>query len=442
MKQNLLEMAGQVAATARAKGADAVRVSLARYRNSRVEWRDAELDRIRESTTMSVTVSLFVNGRYSVHTTSDLRPDALTSFLENGIAMTRLLAPDPHRKLPDAARYADRFQGDLGNDDPAGAASLDGAQRRHRAQALVEASRSTADADRIVSASASWGDTEYESAMVTSNGMEAAERGTAFFCTSQVTVRDEGDRKPRGYWSTSGLHLSRLESLESVGREATRRALAQIGARPLRTGSYACVVENRVAGTMTGGLISPLYGSAIQQQRSCLADKLGAAIGGPVLTITDEPHLIGGYGSTTFDAEGMATHPMPVFEAGVLKNFYLDTYYASKLGQEPTTGDSTNLVFPAGTRDLAGLLAAMGTGILITEFRGGNSNDATGDFSAGVTGHWVENGRLVHPIAEMNIAGNHLMLWKLLAELGNDPYPYSTVRVPSLRFSELQFSGV
>lgn len=442
MSQDLLEKARQVAAIACAKGANGVRVSFDRNRSSRVEWRDAQLERIRESTTMSVTVNLYVDGRYSSHGTSDLRPDALGDFLENAIAMTRLLAPDPHRRLPDPVRYTGRFEGDLRRDDPAGAASLDGVQRRRRAQGLVEAARSAPGADRIISASSSWGDTEYESAMVTSNGMEGLERGTAFFCSAMVTVRDENDRKPRDYGSTSGLQLAQLAPLEEVGRESTRRALAQIGAGPVQTGSYPCVIENRVAGARIGDLIAPLYGNAIQQQRSCLTDKLGTAIGSSALTIIDEPHLVGGYSSATYDAEGMATRRRPIFEAGVLESFYLDTYYASKLGQEPTTGGSTNLLFPAGTRDLAGLLAAMGTGILITDFRGGNSNAATGDFSTGVTGHWVERGEIVRPIAEMNIAGNHLTLWKLLAELGNDPYPYSPTRVPSLRFSELPFSGV
>jgi len=442
MSENLLAKARNVVAVTRAKGADGTRVSISRNRTSRVEWRDTDLDRIRESTTMSLSVNLYVGGRYSAHNTSDLRPEALESFIANAIAMTRLLAPDPHRNLPDPARYAGRFQGDLGIDDPTGAASLDGAQRRRRAQGLVEAARSAPGADRIVSASGSWGDVAYESAMVTSNGMEAAEGGTAFFCSSVVTVRDEDDRRPRDYGSTSALFLNQLESLEEVGRTATRRALARLGARPIKTGSYPCVIENRVAGQTIGNLISPLSGGRIQQQRSCMADKLGTQIGSPLLTITDDPHLKGGFSSGSFDGEGMATRRRPIFESGVLKNFYLDTYYASKLGQEPTTGSATNLVFPAAARDLTGLLKAMGTGILITDFRGGNSNDATGDFSTGVSGHWVENGELVRPIAEMNLAGNHVTLWKLLAELGNDPYPYSSTRVPSLRFTELQFSGV
>jgi len=41
---------------------------------------------------------------------------------------------------------------------------------------------------------------------------------------------------------------------------------------------------------------------------------------------------------------------MPVFEKGVLKTYYLDTYYAKKLSMEPTTGGMSNLVYAMGTR--------------------------------------------------------------------------------------------
>ena len=41
----------------------------------------------------------------------------------------------------------------------------------------------------------------------------------------------------------------------------------------------------------------------------------------------------------------------------------------------------------------------------------------------------------------MNLSGNALELWSRLLELGNDPYLYSSMRCPSLRFDKLQFSG-
>ena len=49
---------------------------------------------------------------------------------------------------------------------------------------------------------------------------------------------------------------------------------------------------------------------------------------------------------------------------------------------------------------------------------------------------------MTQPIAEMNMTGNHLDLWKHLVEVGADPYPYSSSRCPSLLFTDVQLSGV
>jgi PmbA protein len=138
----------------------------------------------------------------------------------------------------------------------------------------------------------------------------------------------------------------------------------------------------------------------------------------------------------------MATRKRPLLDRGVLRTFYLDTYYASKLGKEPTTGSQTNLVFTPGDKTLSALCQAMDKGILITGFSGGNSNSATGDFSIGIRGLWVEGGRATRPVAEMNLAGNHLQFWKALQEVGADPFVHSSVRIPSLRFDPVQFSGM
>ncbi|MBI4701288.1 MAG: TldD/PmbA family protein [Deltaproteobacteria bacterium] len=439
--QDLLDRARAVAEAARQRGAQGARVSVRRSRKGEVEWRDGKLDRLREATEVSLGITLFVDGRYSANSTSDLRPEAVARLLDETTAATRLLAPDAHRKLAPPARYAGRFAGELGIWDEAGAAATSGAERRRLAQALEQAARSGPEAAEIISVTAGAGDEAAEAAMVCSNGMEGTVRSSSFSLWAETTVRDRGDRKPEGWWQAVTRERGKLPGVEQVGREATRRALADRGAKPEKSGKYPCVIEAFVAGRLLGDLLGPLGGQAIQQKRSFLADKLGKKIAGEALTITDDPWLVGGLGSRPYDPEGMSTQRRPLVERGVLRSFLLDTYYASKLGQEPTTGATTNLVFASGKRDLAALLAAMGKGILVTGFSGGNANAATGDFSIGIRGQWIEGGKPVRALAEMNLAGNHLDLWSRLLEPGADPYPYAALRCPSLRFGPVQFSG-
>lgn len=442
MSKLLLDRARAAVAGAQKRGAQGVRASAWRSRQGETEWRDGKLDRLRESTQMGLSVTLYVDGRYSGNSTSDLRPEALEQFLDETVAATRVLAKDEHRKLPDPVRYRGRHEGDLGLYDASGSSAISGAQRRRTAEQLYEAARSAPGNDQIISATTSCSDSVGESVLVNSNGMEGTRRSTRFSLYAETAVRDQGARKPEGWWYVTTRHHGKLPGAEQVGAEATRRALEQRGAKPDKSGQYACVVENRVVGRLLGGLLSPLTGRAIQQKQSFLADKLGQQIAGPLLSITDDPLLVAGLGSQTYDDEGMSTVKRPIFEAGVLRTFFIDTYYGSKLGMQPTTSEWSNLVFPTGKRDLAGLLERMSTGILVTGFSGGNSNSATGDFSVGVSGLWVEGGKVVRPITEMNLAGNHLSFWKQVAELGNDPWIYSSTRAPSIRFNSVQFSGV
>jgi PmbA protein len=267
-------------------------------------------------------------------------------------------------------------------------------------------------------------DSLYEQALVNSNGMEGDSAATVFSTFASATLRGEGDRRPMDYAYAATLQRSDLLDPAAIGAAAVKRASSMIGQAPMASGRYACVIEN-----------------LIQQKRSFLADKLGQAVAGELFTIVDDPFVVSGFGSGVYDDEGMSTYKRPIFERGVLRDFYLNTYYANKLNLPPTSGSQTNLIFESGARDLDGLLQSMGTGILITDFVGGNSNSTTGDFSIGIRGQWVENGRRVRPVAEMNLSGNHLTVWKQVAELGNDPWPYSSVRCPSLRFGELEFAG-
>ncbi|MCX5644082.1 MAG: metallopeptidase TldD-related protein [Phycisphaerae bacterium] len=65
-----------------------------------------------------------------------------------------------------------------------------------------------------------------------------------------------------------------------------------------------------------------------------------------------------------------------------------------------------------------------------------------GDSSVGIIGRLFDKGEPVQAVAEMNIAGNHLEFWKKINEVANDPWPYSSLRTPSLVFTDVVVSGV
>ena len=108
---------------------------------------------------------------------------------------------------------------------------------------------------------------------------------------------------------------------------------------------------------------------------------------------------------------------------------------------EPTISAPSRVVLKPGSKDLNGLVADVERGILVTGFNGGNSNSSTGDFSYGIEGFLIENGRLTQPVNEMNVTGNFLELWSRLVAVGNDSQDRSWL-IPSLVFEGVNFSGL
>ncbi|MEL6258957.1 MAG: metallopeptidase TldD-related protein, partial [Pseudomonadota bacterium] len=52
------------------------------------------------------------------------------------------------------------------------------------------------------------------------------------------------------------------------------------------------------------------------------------------------------------------------------------------------------------------LMADAGEGLLVTDMFGPSINPNTGDYSVGVAGFWFSNGGIVHPVAEVTVAGD------------------------------------
>jgi len=324
--QDLLQQARAAMNAATAKGAQGVRVTVRRSTDSSVERRDGKIDRVRESTALSLSLALFVDGRYSSNTTSDMRSDAVARFIDDAVGMTRVLAADPHRGLPDPDRYAGRLATDLRVLDPE-IGSVAPEWRKQAASELEAGARSLPEIHKqLLSVLATCSTNLSESAKVASNGMEGLEASSSFGLSAFVTVRDAGGRKPAAGWGATTVFRNRLPAARDVGQRAAVRAFRSVGAAPLRTGDYRCVIENVAAGRLLDAWWNALEGGNIQQRRSFLADKFGQTIAHPCVSITDDPHVVEGLGSGTFDNEGMATRPRPLVEHGVLRGGWFDTY--------------------------------------------------------------------------------------------------------------------
>ena len=419
-------------------GCQNARVSVITANNNSFEYRNTQLDRLHQSAENKLYIELFVDGRYGSFSTNRIEKSGLESFIKEGIVSTRYLAEDSFRQLPDPGRYYKPDGKDLDLSD-ASFNSLSADDKLTVAKQAVEEIYGTDD--RIISVSSSYDDGVGAEYMIASNGFEAEGSDTAYNLTVEVSLRTDGDARAESYWFDSSVYWADLKKT-GIGAKALERALRKIGQRKVKSGRYDMLLDNTTASRLFSPLIGAMYGTALQQKNSFLLDKLGKQITSDKLTVMDTPHIARAFGSRWFDGEGVATTNRVIIDKGVLQTYFIDTYNSKKLDMPPTIASPSIIQASSGNRGFDEIITSVENGIWITGFNGGNSNPTTGDFSFGIEGFLIEKGIATIPVSEMNITGNILDLWANLEEVGNDPRETSSWRLPSLLFSNVNFSGL
>ena len=435
-----INLAQWVAGLAIKKGANEAATAISRSRSVQVDIREQRLDIIRESTESSLSLQIFRDNKFSTHSTNNLNRTQLEKFVSDAVDATAYLSPDPYRRLPDPSLYPTNLNIDLGLVDR-GHSAITPQFRIEKAMETEQFVRQKNGAAQLLSASAGFSDNELQGVRYHSNGFTGSWESTSYGLSASLSVLD-GTARPAGSAFARTRFLNRLPSAETIAKNAVSDTLRQLGQKPIQSGKYTMILENRVAGNILGRIFGPMSARNIYQRNSFLLDKINTQIGSPLLTIVDDPLIPGGLASRLFDGEGIKAVRRELVKNGVLNSYLVDSYFGRKLGITPNGGGTSNILVGQGTRNEAEIIAAQERAILVTSFSGGNASVTTGDFSFGISGQYIENGKIVQPVNEMNIAGNLLSLWQQLVETGNDPFPFSPSQIPTLVFSDVVFSGL
>lgn len=419
-------------------GCQASRVSIITANNNSFEYRNTQLDKLHQSSENKLYIEFFVDGRYGTFSTNRIEKSGLETFIKEGIISTKYLAKDTLRQLPDSDRYYKGSSDGLDLYDN----SFESISTDKKLDIAGQAVEEIYESDkRIISITSSYDDGVGAEYMIASNGFEAESIDSAFNLTVEVALKTDSDARAESYWFDSSIYWDDLKKT-GIGKTAFERSLRKIGQRKIKSGRYDMLLDNTTASRLFSPIMGAMYGTALQQKNSFLLDKLGQQIASDKLTIIDTPHLARSFGARWFDGEGVATKERIIIDKGILQTYFIDTYNSLKMDMEPTIASPSIIQTTPGSQSFDGLLQSVQKGIWITGFNGGNSNPTTGDFSFGIEGFLIEGGIVTTPVSEMNITGNILVLWKNLAEVGNDPRESSPWRLPSLLFSDVNFSGL
>jgi PmbA protein len=435
------ELVENVLAHARKVGASDAVAEVSESLGLSVSVRKNDIETVEQTRDRSLDVTVYAGQRRGSASTSDFSEAALRETVEAAWHIARHTAEDPAAGLPDEDMLA-RDYPDLALHHPWVIGTEEAAELALRAERAARA----VDPRITNTEGASVGTYEGQFVMGNTRGFLGGYPYSRH-SLSVAPIAGRGNGMQRDYWYSSERNAANLAAPEAVGRYAAERALSRLSARRIRTGKFPVLFEAPLALGLLGALTQAANGGALYRKASFLLDSLGKTIFADHIDIVEDPHVVGGMGSSPFDDEGVITRPRDVVKGGALQGYFLSTYTARKLGM-PTTGNaggSHNLTLRSRHTqpgdDLPAMLKKMGTGLLVTELIGQGVNYVTGDYSRGAFGYWVENGQIQYAVEEFTIAGNLKEMFRQIAAVGADTMARGTKVTGSILIEQMSIAG-
>ena len=434
----------QLLDAAKSAGADGADVMLACGQSTDVTMRLGKVEASERSEEFDVGLRVFVGQRTASVSTSQLDTKTINELATRAVAMAQLAPADPYVRLATAEEIAKTIP-DLDMFDPA---MPDAAALQDRAAAAEDAANSNKAIKTVDHASAGHGIVDV--LIGTSAGFLAGYQRSSHGISAVVIAEREGHME-RDYDYSAAVYGSDLESAETVGKNAARRAVERLGASKPQTGSFPVVYDRRVAASLVGTMAGAINGAAIARGTSFLKDSLGKQVTRANLNFIDDPLRPRGMGSRLFDAEGLAVSKRKMIDNGVLTGWFLDLASASKLGMTPTgnarrgigsapSPGTSNFFIENGTLSRDAMIADIEEGFLVTEMIGSTVDMITGDYSRGAGGFWISKGKISHPISEATIASNLKDMFMQITAADDIDLRDSTAS-PSLRIDQMMVAG-
>lgn len=446
---NYEQLAKRIVQRAKKKGAKQAEAFLEVGRQSSCSVRDGEIEDLTEASSKGVGLRVITkDNRLGFAYTSDFEPASLDTFVDRALQLAQTAAPNKQNGLPtakDLGKLADT--GELF--DPA-VSELAGDWKIKAALEMEKAGKAV-DARIATFSSVGAGDYVSEVYVASSEGLTAGYAGTYVYLYASPVASENGQLQTSS-WIDYKRFLGDLETPESVGREAARRAVRMLGARRVKSQQVPVIFDPLMSASFVGNLAAAADGNAIYKNSSIFVGKLGKRLAPDTVTVVDDGLLKRGLSTAPFDGEGVATRRTPILEKGVLRSYLYDSFTARK-AKAKTTGNASrgynslphigtnNLYLEPGTRPPEELIREVKNGFYVTAMLGRGADPVTGEYSRGANGLWIENGELAYPVQEVTVAGNLLQMLQDVDAIGSDLQFRGSVGAPTLRFKQLTVSG-
>ena len=429
---------------ARAAGADAADAVYVEGDSLSHSQRLGAVEMIERAEGRDLGLRVFVGRRQASVSATEIAPETFAALAERAIAMARAVPEDPYCGIAGAGRIASvppDFEMADAVEPPADLLIA-------RASEAEDAARAIEGVTNSEGAQASWSRTRVF--LAATNGF-AGSYARSSHSVGVSVVAGAGSDMQTDYDYHTAVFSADLMAPAEIGRSAGERAVARLGARPVKTVKAPVVFDPRVAGSLLRHLLGAINGASVARGTSFLKDRLGEPVMASGLSVIEDPHRPRGLRSKPFDGEGLANRRSALVDSGVLTTWLLDlrsarqlelapTGHASRGTSGPPSPAATNVYLEAGAVSRQDLLAGIDSGLYVTEMIGMGVNGVTGDYSRGAGGYWIDKGELAFPVTELTIAGNLKDMFKAITPADDLDLRYG-IDAPTLRVDGMTIAG-
>ncbi len=223
-------------------------------------------------------------------------------------------------------------------------------------------------------------------------------------------------------------------SAERYAREAVRRALVNLEAKPAPAGAMKVVLGPGWPGVLLHEAVGHgLEGDFNRKGTSTFSGRIGEQVASSVCTVVDDgtlPHL---RGSLTCDDEGTPTQRTVLIENGILKGYLQDKHNAFLMNTRSTGNGRresyaalpmprmTNTFLLPGVDTPEDIIASVDDGIYAVNFDGGSVDITSGKFVFSMSeAYKIEKGKITYPIKGATLVGMGPEVMQKISRVAND----------------------
>jgi PmbA protein len=445
---NYQKIAEQVVKRALKLGVDEAEAYIENNRDFELRVRNGDVETVKQSTTKGIGLTVYKEKKFGFSYTSDLTEGSLEDFIKRTIQLSEVADPKPWNGLPDFGEEEKQMDLDLW--DP----SISEIESNKKINIAKEVERIALAHDKRItkSYSSSFGDSESETIIVNSKGISRTCKETALGFGVSV-IAGEGNDMQTGGWSSNKRHFKDLEKVEDVAKEAGKRAVEKLGAKPVKTVKVPVVFDRYATRAFWYGMLFALDGDSVYKKTTFLTDALDKPIASQGITLFDNPTLPRHVGSVPFDGEGKITRKNILIKNGVLQMFIYDSITARKAGVKvstmarrrgykgPASASTLNVIVENGKISREKIIEGIEEGFYVTGLRGMGTDIPTGNYSVGASGFWIKNGEIAFPVDGVTLGGNTAEMLKNIDAVADDLDLRGTLNSPSFKVSELAVGG-